>query len=89
MPRGPKGEQKALTFRNQKPKLVTMAEHKFKIGQVVYFYHKNSKLPSYAPSGPYQIIRRLPAIDGKFQYVIRSAHEDHERVARESELARF
>ena len=61
-----------------------MAEHKFKIGQVVYFYPEKSRLPSNAPSGPYQIIKRRPAIDGEFQYVIRSAHEDHERVVREA-----
>jgi hypothetical protein len=66
-----------------------MAEHKFKIGQVVYFHPKKSSLVSDAPPGPYQIIRRLPAIDGEFQYVIRSAYESHERVARESELSRF
>lgn len=67
-----------------------MAEHKFKIGQVVYFYPKKPGLPSDAPAGPYQIIRRLPATtDGEFQYVVRSEYESHERVARESELARF
>jgi hypothetical protein len=66
-----------------------MAEHKFKIGQVVYFHPKKSRLVSDAPPGPYQIIRRLPAIDEEFQYVIRSAYESHERVAREGELSRF
>ena len=66
-----------------------MAEHKFKIGQAVYFHPKKSRLVSDAPPGPYQIIRRLPAIDGDFQYVIRSAYESHERVAKETELARF
>ena len=63
-----------------------MAEHKFKIGQAVYFHPKKSKLVSYAPPGPHQIIRRLPAMDGEFQYVIRSAHESHERVAREKRV---
>lgn len=63
-----------------------MAEYKFKIGQVVYFHPKKSKVSSNAPSGSYQIIRRLPAMDGEFQYVIRSAYEDHERIAREGEL---
>jgi hypothetical protein len=66
-----------------------MTGHKFKIGQVVYFYPQKSRLPTYAPSGPYQIIRRLPAMDGEFQYVIKSAHEDHEGVATESELTRL
>jgi hypothetical protein len=65
-----------------------MTEHKFKIGQVVYFHHKKSRLVSDAPPGPYQIIRRLPAMEGEFQYLIRSAHESHERVAGESELTR-
>ena len=66
-----------------------MAEYKFKIGQVVYFHPKKSRLLSNAPSGPYQIIRRLPAMDREFQYVIKSAYESHERVARESELTGF
>ncbi len=51
-----------------------MAEYKFKIGEVVYFRPKRSTLPS-APPGRYQIIRRLPATEGEFQYVIRSADE--------------
>ena len=63
-----------------------MAEHKFKIGQVVYFHPK--RLAAGTPSGPYQITRRLPAAEGEFQYAIKSAYEDHERVAMESELSR-
>jgi len=59
-----------------------MAEHKFKIGQVVYFRPKSQFLPLSASPGPYQITRRLPAAEGEFQYVIRSANEDHERAAR-------
>ena len=65
-----------------------MAEHKFKIGQGVYFRPKKSSFRIDAPSGSYQIVRRLPATGGEFQYVIRSAYEGHERVARESELTR-
>jgi hypothetical protein len=37
--------------------------------------------------GAYQIVRRLPTAEGEFQYVIRSAYEDHQRVAKESELS--
>jgi hypothetical protein len=48
-------------------KVLAMAEHKFKMGQVVYFHPKKSRLVSDAPPGPYQIIRRLPAIDGEFR----------------------
>jgi len=66
-----------------------MAEHKFKIGQVVYFRPKASSGPLSASRGTYQITRRLPAAEGEFQYVIRSANEDHERFAKESELTRF
>jgi hypothetical protein len=63
-----------------------MAEYKFKIGEIVNFYPKP---PNDAPRGAYQIIRRLPAAEGEFQYVIRSAYEDHQRVAKENELRRL
>jgi len=66
-----------------------MAEHRFKIGQTVYFHPQKSKLALHAPVGPYHITRRFPAADGEFEYAIRSPHEDHERVARESELSRL
>jgi hypothetical protein len=62
-----------------------MHEHKFKIGETVFFH---PKLSVDAPRGAYQIIRRLPPEDGEFQYVIRSAYEDHQRVAKEGELSR-
>ena len=70
-------------------RLSAATEHNFKIGQVVYFRPKISSAPLFASSGPYQITRRLPAAEGEFQYVIRSANEDHERVAKESERAAF
>ena len=64
-----------------------MTEYKFKIGQLVYFHPKGPG--QLRAPGPYQIIKRLPAReDGEFQYEIRSAVEDHNRVARESELTR-
>jgi hypothetical protein len=62
-----------------------MPEHKFKIGETVFFHPKP---PGDAPRGAYQIARRLPPQDGEFQYVIRSTYEDHQRVAKESELSR-
>jgi hypothetical protein len=65
-----------------------MSEHKFKIGQLVYFHPKGVGRVDAVP-GPYQIAKRLPAAeDGEFQYEIRSGFEDHGRVARESELTR-
>jgi hypothetical protein len=62
-----------------------MAEHKFKIGETVFFHPRGS---TDAPLGAYQIVRCLPPSDGEFQYVIRSAYEDHQRVAKECELSR-
>ena len=64
----------------------SMAEHKFKIGETVYFHSRSERK---VRSGPCQIIRRLPAQDEKFQYVIRSEYENHQRVAKESELSRY
>jgi hypothetical protein len=49
-----------------------MVEYKFKVGEIVFFHPKVS---IDAPRGAYQIIRRLPASEGGFQYVIRSAYE--------------
>jgi hypothetical protein len=64
----------------------SMAEHKFKIGERVYFQSRSERD---ARSGPCQIIRRLPEQDGEFQYVIRSEYENQQRVAKESELSRY
>jgi len=63
-----------------------MADHRFKIGQMV-FYHP--KLPGVdAPTNrPFQITMQLPSPDdGEPLYRIRSPFEEHERVASESEL---
>ena len=67
-----------------------MTEHKFKIGQLVYFHPKGAVRPPHvAVPGPYQITKRLPAAeDGEFQYEIRNTLEEYNRVARESELMR-
>jgi hypothetical protein len=70
-------------------RLLAMAEHKFKIGQVVYIQNAKVRAALQASSGGYVVTRRLPEKDGEFQYAIRSAHEDHERVVTESEISRF
>jgi hypothetical protein len=62
-----------------------MAEHKFKIGQMVLF-HPHSRGIDAPRHLPYEITARLPPTDGEFQYRIKSIHEEHERVASESEL---
>ena len=64
-----------------------MTGHRFKIGQLVRHYPK--RRVSIDVSGLYQIIKRLPpADDGECQYEIRSTLEQHNRIARESELTR-
>jgi len=63
----------------------SMGEHKFKIGQMVFF--RPSARGVDAPWGrPFQITQRLPATGGQFQYRIRNEFESHERAANESEL---
>ncbi len=63
--------------------------HRFKVGQNVFFSpRKEGKMQPDAPAGLYQIIKRLPAADdGEFRYEIRSSREEHNRMARESELS--
>ena len=60
--------------------------HKFKLGELVDL----KQTPAiYAPPGPYEIVRLLPAVDHEPQYRIKGRHEDHERVVKESYLRRF
>jgi hypothetical protein len=67
-----------------------MTGHRFKIGQLVRYYPKKVRRVSIdTVSGLYQIIKRLPPTDdGESQYEIRSRLEQHNRIARESELTR-
>jgi len=62
-----------------------MAEHKFKIGQMVFFHPKRHLIDASSRS-PYQITARLPPMGGEFQYFIKSQFEEHERAASEREL---
>jgi hypothetical protein len=63
-----------------------MAEHKFRAGQRVTlaanFANRN------AAGAGYVITKQLPERGGEFEYRVKSVSEPHERVARESELAR-
>jgi len=63
-----------------------MAEHKFRAGQKVTlaanFANRN------AGGTGYVVTRQLPERGGEFEYRVKSVSEPHERVARESELAR-
>jgi hypothetical protein len=62
-----------------------MPTHKFKIGQIVFL---RPSLARNVPGGVYIITKRLPERDGEFEYQVRSGNEQHERVARESELTK-
>jgi hypothetical protein len=61
-----------------------MPSHKFNIGDTVLF---NPRGRRNAPWGVYEVIKVLPG-SSEPEYRIKSANEEHERVARESELIR-
>lgn len=61
-----------------------MMAHRFRLGQRVRFSrgypYRNAAV------GSYEVIRQLPRAEGEYQYRIKSAQEQHERVVKESEL---
>jgi hypothetical protein len=66
----------------QKFKWGSMSTYKFQIGQTVFLS------PSLGvPGGACIVKRKLPEREGEFEYRVKSANEQHERVARESELS--
>ena len=62
-----------------------MALHKFHVGESVNLRPVASRI---APGGPYEVIKQLPHNGREFEYRIKSAGEEHERVAGESDLTR-
>ena len=64
----------------------SVADHRFRAGQRVTL--AASMINRSAVRGGYVIMKQLPERDGEFEYRIKSASETHERVARESDLAR-
>jgi hypothetical protein len=63
-----------------------MVAHKFKLGELVEVVQTWTIQPS---RGPYEIVGLLPEADGDPQYRVKSRHDEHERVAKESLLSRF
>jgi hypothetical protein len=63
-----------------------MPAHRFRIGQMVTY--RSAERGVDVPPGVYMIIARPPQsdVDGQFEYRIRNLNEEHERVAKESEL---
>ena len=64
-----------------------MKEHKFRIGQTVYFTSR--PIGHMAADGAYQVVKLLPSDGEDYQYRIKSASEAFERVAKESQLDRY
>ena len=63
-----------------------MAEHKFKVGQMVDLTPIRGTIP--AADRSYKVIRLLPRESGEQLYRIKTIVEAFERVAKESELTR-
>jgi hypothetical protein len=62
-----------------------MSEHRFKIGQMVFFHPKGGQVE--APTNrPFQITARLPPTDGEPQYRVKSVYVEDEYAASEREL---
>jgi hypothetical protein len=62
--------------------------HKFHTGQLVEFRPKKGS-PVSSARGACEILKQLPERDCELQYRIKSAVEQHERIAFETELAAF
>ena len=67
-------------------KKLAVQEHKFHIGQTVYFTSR--PIGQMAADCAYQIVKLLPSDGDDYQYRIKSADEAFERVAKESQLDR-
>lgn len=65
----------------------TLKEHKFQIGQTVYFTSR--PIGHMASNGTYRIVKLLPSDGEDYQYRIKSSEEAFERVAKESQLDRY
>ena len=63
-----------------------MAEHKCRVDQRVTL--ATNVINRSATGGSYVVTKQLPERDGEFEYRIKNASEPHERLVRESELAR-
>ena len=63
-----------------------MAQYKFKIGELVQLT-RTAMID--AARGQYEIVRLLPEVDGVPLYRIKNRGENHERVAKETDLKRY
>jgi hypothetical protein len=63
-----------------------LKEHKYQIGQTVYFTSR--PIGHMAANDSYRVVKLLPSEGDDYQYRIKSANEAFERVAKESQLDR-
>jgi hypothetical protein len=61
-----------------------MEMHKFKVGQSVQY--NGGAVRRIGVSGTFKIVKLLPPEGDDQQYCIKSSHEPHERIAKESQL---
>jgi hypothetical protein len=65
-----------------------MPSHKFNVGDTVAFKPRTGVTRHFVtPGGVYEVLKVLPG-GREPEYHIKSANEEHQRVARESELTR-
>ena len=62
-----------------------MPSHKFRIGESVMLKPAISRN---VPGGVYEVIKQLPHNGREYEYRIKSANEEYERIAREGELTK-
>ena len=62
-----------------------MPSHKFHIGESVMLKPAISRN---VPGGVYEVTKRLPHNGREYEYRIKSANEEHERIAGERELTK-
>ena len=62
-----------------------MPSHKFHIGESVMFKPAVSRN---VPGGVYEVTKQLPHNGREYEYRIKSANEEHEQIAGESELTK-
>jgi hypothetical protein len=62
-----------------------MPSHKFHVGESVIVRPTISRN---VPGGVYEVTKQLPHNGREFEYRIKSANEEHERVVRESKLTK-
>ncbi len=64
-----------------------MKEHKYQIGQTVYFTSR--PIGHMAANSTFRIVKLLPSEGDDHQYRIKGTNEAFERVAKESQLDRY